>query len=135
MKFTYVFTTLDGSQKELKLRLTTGEEIEIENATKKPMLDYVQEESITMITTLLRHMVKEINGEAQNNFSFKNAQALLDELVDSGLTFKKIMMDIIYETLVVSGFLEKEDWVEMKEAQTKASKKVQKKTVEKLNEL
>ena len=135
MKFTYVFTTLDGSQKELKLRLTTGEEIEIENSTKKSILEYVQEESITMITTLLRYMIKEINGEILNNFSFKNAQALLDELVDSGLTFKKIMMDIIYETLVVSGFLEKEEWVEMKKAQTQASKNIQKKTVEKLNEL
>ena len=135
MKYTYVYTTLDGSQKELKLRLTTGEEIEIENSTKKSILAYVEEESVTMMTTLLRYMVKEINGEQVNNFSFKNAQALFDELVDSGLTFKRILMDIIYETLVVSGFLEKEDWQEMKEAQTNASKKVQKKAVEKLLEL
>ena len=80
-------------------------------------------------------MVKEIDGEEQKNFSLKNAQALFDELVDSGVTLKQILMDIIYETLVVSGFLEKEDWEEMKTAQTQASKKVTKKAVEKLNEI
>lgn len=130
MKYTYVF-----NEKELKLRLTSGECIEIENATKKSILNYIQEESMTMICTLLRYMVKEINGEPQNNFSFKNAQVLYDELVDSGLTLKQILMDVIYETLVVSGFLEKEDWEEMKTAQTKASKRVTKMAVEKLNEI
>lgn len=130
MKYTYTF-----NGKELKLRLTSGECIEIENATRKSILEYIQEESMTMMCTLLRYMVKEINGEEQRNFSLKNAQALFDELVDSGLTLKQILMDIIYETLVVSGFLEKEDWEEMKTAQTQASKKVQKKAVEKLNEI
>ena len=90
---------------------------------------------MTMMCTLLRYMVKEINGEAVKNYSFKNAQELFDELVDSGLTLKQILMDVIYETLVVSGFLEKEDWEEMKTAQTKASKNVTKMAVEKLNEI
>ena len=130
MKHTYKF-----NDKELKLRLTSGECIEIENATKKSILNYVQEESMTMMCTLLRYMVKEVNGEKPNSFSFKNAQELFDELVDSGLTLKQILMDVIYETLVVSGFLEKEDWEEMKTAQTKASKKVTKMAVEKLNEI
>lgn len=130
MKYTYTF-----SGKELKLRLTSGECIEIETATKKSILNYIQEESMTMICTLLRYMVKEVNGEPQNNFSFKNAQILYDELVDSGLTLKQILMNVIYETLVVSGFLEKEDWEEMKTAQTKASKRVTKIAVEKLNEI
>ena len=131
MKYTY--TMING--KELKLRLTSGECIEIENITKKSILEYIQEESMTMMCTLLRYMVKEINGEEQRNFSPKNAQALFDELVDSGMTLKQILMDVIYETLVVSGFLEKEDWEEMKTAQTNASKRVQKKAVEKLNEI
>lgn len=128
-----VFTLKNG--KELKLRLTSGECIEIENATKKSILNYIQEESMTMMCTLLRYMVKEINGEKPNNFSFKNAQDLFDELVDDGMTLKQILMDVIYETLVESGFLEREDWEEMKTAQTKASKKVQKMAVEKLNEI
>jgi len=130
MKHTYTF-----NGKELKLRLTSGECIEIENATKKSILEYVQEESMTMMCTLLRYMVKEINGEEQKNFSLKNATTLFDELVDSGLTLKQILMDVIYETLVTSGFLEKEEWEEMKAAQTHASKKVQQKAVEKLMEV
>jgi len=129
----YVYKLKNG--KELKLRLTSGECIEIENSSKKSILDYVSEESMTMMCTLLKYMVKEIDGEVQNNFSYKNAQALFDELVDEGMTLKKILMDVIYETLVVSGFLEKEDWEEMKTAQTQASKKVTKKAVEKLNEI
>lgn len=131
MKYTYTMS----NGKELKLRLTSGECIEIENATRKSILEYIQEESMTMMCTLLRYMVKEVNGEEQRNFSLKNAQMLFDELVDSGMTLKQILMDVIYETLVVSGFLEKEDWEEMKTAQTNASKKVQKKAVEKLNEI
>ena len=131
MKNTYVMK----NGKEIKLRLTTGEELEIEQITKKSILEYVQEESMTMICTLIKYMVKEIDGEEVRNFSLKNAAALVDELVDSGLTIKQILMDVVYETLVVSGFLEKEDWEEMKTAQTNASKKVQKKAVEKLNEI
>ena len=130
MKYTYTF-----NGKELKLRLTSGECIEIENATKKSILEYVQEESMTMMCTLLRYMVKEIDGVEQKNFSLKNATALFDELIDSGLTLKQILMDVIYETLVVSGFLEEEEWAEMKAAQTHASKKVQQKAVEKLMEV
>ena len=131
MKYTYTMS----NGKELKLRLTSGECIEIENTTRKSILSYIQEESMTMMCTLLRYMVKEVNGEEQKNFSLKNAQALFDELVDSGMTLKQILMDIIYETLVVSGFLDKEDWEEMKTAQTNASKKVQKKAVEKLEQI
>lgn len=131
MKYTYTMS----NGKELKLKLTSGDCMEIENITKKSILEYIQEESMTMMCTLLRYMVKEINGEEQKNFAKGNAQMLFDELVDSGMTLKQILMDIIYETLVVSGFLEKEDWEEMKAAQTQASKKVQKKAVEKLNEI
>ena len=126
----YVYKLKNG--KELKLRLTSGECIEIENASKKSILDYVSEESMTMMCTLLKYMVKEIDGEAQNNFSYKNAQTLFDEMVDDGMTLKKILMDVIYETLVESGFLEREDWEEMKTAQTQASKNAQKKAVEKI---
>lgn len=131
MKYTYVLK----NGKEIKLRLTSGECIEIENASKKSILDYVQEESMTMMCTLLRYMVKEVNGEEQKNFSLKNAQMLFDEMVDDGMTLKQILMDVIYETLVVSGFLEKEDWEEMKTAQTQASKKLQKKAVEEMNKI
>ena len=131
MKYTYTMS----NGKEIKLRLTSGECIEIENMTKKSILEVIQEESMTMMCTMIRYGVKEINGEPVRNFSLKNAQELFDELIDSGLTLKQILMDIIYEMLVTSGFLEKEGWEEMKAAQTQASKKVQKKAVEKLNEI
>ena len=131
MKYTYILK----NGKEIKLRLTSGECIEIETASKKSILDYVQEESMTMMCTLLKYGVKEIDGEEQKNFSYKNAQTLFDEMIDNGLTLKTILLDVIYEMLVTSGFLEKEDWEEMKTAQTQASKKVQKKAVEKLNEI
>ena len=131
MKYTYIMST----GKELKLKLTSGDCIEIENLYKKSILECVQEESMTMMCTMLRYGVKEIDGVEQKNFSLKNAQMLFDELVDSGMTLKQILMDVIYEMLVASGFLEKEDWEEMKTAQTNASKKVQKKAVEKLEQI
>lgn len=129
----YIYKLNNG--KELKLRLTSGECIEIENASKMSILEYVQNESMNTICTLIRYSIKEIDGEKANNFSFKNAQALVDEMVENGMTFKKILTDVIYEALVVSGFLEKEDWEEMKQAQNQASKKVQKMAVDKLNEI
>ena len=119
MKYTYTMS----NGKELKLKLTSGDCVEIENITKKSILEYIQEESMTMMITLLRYMVKEIDGVEQKNFSPKNAQQIFDELVDSGLTLKKILMDIIYETLVESGFLEKEAWAQLKATQTQTSKK------------
>ena len=70
MKYTYVLK----NGKELKLRLTSGECIEIENATKKSILEVVQDESMTMMCTMLRYGIKEIDGVEQKNFSFKNAQ-------------------------------------------------------------
>ena len=48
MKYTYILK----NGKEIKLRLTSGECIEIETASKKSILDYVQEESMTMMCTL-----------------------------------------------------------------------------------
>lgn len=131
MKYTYILK----NGKEIKLRLTSGECIEIENASKKSILDYVQEESMTMMCTLLKYGVKEIDGEEQKSFSYKNAQALFDEMIDNGLTLKTILMDVIYEMLVTSGFLEREDWEKMKKAQAQASKKVQTQAVQKLEEI
>ena len=127
MKYTYTMS----NGKELKLRLTSVDDIAIEDITGKTIQECIETGSIKTICTLLRFMVKEINGEEQKNFSLKNAQELYDELIDSGLSMNGILNDIIAETLVVSGFLEKEDWEDMKTA-TQASKDVKKKAVEKL---
>ena len=113
--YTYEYTNKEGEKKELHLRLTSSNAIEIENTKNVKLLDYLQEESMTMIITLLRYLNKWENKD----FSFGQAQQLYDELIDSGLSMKRILLDVIYEPLVVSGFLEKEEWEEMKKAFTK----------------
>ena len=117
--YTYIYKNKEGEEKELRLRLTSSNAIEIENAKKMSVTSYLQQESIEMIVTLLRYLLK----WEDKNFSFNQAQQLYDELIDSGLTMKKILIDIIYETLVVSGFLEKEEWEEMKKIQQKMTEK------------
>jgi len=108
--FIYEYTDKNGETKTLKLRLKSGDAIEIENLKKKSILEYLQEESMNMVITLLRYLMKYENP----NFSFQNAQTLYDELIDSGMTMKSILTDIIYESLIVSGFLERKEWEEMK---------------------
>lgn len=122
----YVFTYTDknGEQKELRLRLTSSDSIEIENIHKKSITSFIQEESMNMICTMLRYLRK----WEDKNFSFNQAQKLYDELIDSGMTMKRILTDVIYEALVVSGFLEKEEWEEMK----RVDKKIKDKTMETL---
>lgn len=124
--YTYTYKTKDGEEKELRLRLTSGDTIEIENMKKTKFLDYIQEESMSMIITMLQYMRR----FEDKNFSLKNATQLYDELIDSGMTMKSILIDIIYETLVVSGFLEKEDWEELKASLTQTKKQAKKDLLE-----
>ena len=112
MKFyEYEYTTFNGEAKTLKLRLVSSDMKTIERATKTKLLDYVSDYSITAITNLLRYMSR----PAIPNFSEKDAESLYDELVDSGLTIENIVQDVIMETLVVSGFMKKEELNEVKE--------------------
>ena len=112
MKFyEYEYTTFNGETKTLKLRLVSSDMKTIERATKTKLLDYVSDYSITAITNLLRYMSR----PAIPNFSEKDAESLYDELVDSGLTIENIVQDVIMETLVVSGFMKKEELNEVKE--------------------
>ena len=120
--FVFNYTNKNGEQKELHLRLTSSDSIEIENKEKKSVISYLQNESMTMIVTLLRYLMK----FEDKNFSFNQAQQLYDELIDSGMTMKSILLDVIYEALVVSGFLEKEEWEEMKKLQQKMNKEAKK---------
>jgi len=110
--YVFNYTNKEGIEKELRLRLTSGDAMELETARKVKILEYLQEESMTMIVTLLRYLNKWEN----KNFSLTNAQQLYDELIDSGMSMKMILTDIIYEALVVSGFLEKGEWEQMKQA-------------------
>lgn len=117
--YTFNYTTKDGEEKELKLRLTSSDAIEIENIKKTKFLDFIQDESMSMIITMIQYMRR----WEDKNFSLKQASLLYDELIDSGMTMKSILMNVIYETLVVSGFLEKSEWEEMKKYLTKTTEK------------
>lgn len=116
--YTFNYTNNQGEQKELRLRLTSADAMEIENTKKMSITQYLQEESMSMVITMLRYLRK----WDDKNFSLSNAQTLYDELIDSGLSMKSILIEVIYEALVISGFLEKDVWEEMKK-QIKATEK------------
>lgn len=108
--FIYNYVNKEGQEKELKLRLTSADAMEIETMKKMSINEYLQQESMSMIVTMLRYLRK----WEDKNFSLSQAQMLYDELIDSGLSMKKILLDLIYEALVVSGFLEKDEWEKIK---------------------
>lgn len=108
--YSYRYINKDGEEKELKLRLSSVDAMEIEATKKMSISEFMQQESVSTIITMLRYLRK----WEEKNFSLGQAQILYDELIDSGLTYKTILLDVIYEALVVSGFLEKDEWEEMK---------------------
>lgn len=126
--YTFNYTNKEGEQKELHLRLTSADAMEIENIKKKTITEFLQEESMSMIITMLRYLRK----WEDKNYSLNNAQVLYDELIDSGLSMKSIIIDVIYEALVVSGFLEKEMWEEMKKSIKQTEKKAKELILEEL---
>lgn len=103
----YFILELDGES--IKLRLNSADSVEIEKKTGIKLLDFIQDYSITTVTTLLKYMRR----SDVPNFSDKDAFALYDKLVDNGYTLEEIVFKVIYETCVVSGFLKKSDLEEM----------------------
>ncbi len=103
----FVFNLKDeeGKEKEIAMRLVSSDCEKIEKTYNCTLLDYVQQGSVTSIVTLLQHM----RAGAGETFTRNMAYSFYDELVDNGYTIEKILMDIIYETLVVSGVISKED--------------------------
>lgn len=103
----YVFSYKDseGNEKEVNLRLTSMDCENIEKQYQCSLLDYVQQGSITSIVTLLQYMRK----GAGDYFTKNQAYAFYDELVDSGYTMMDILDKVIWEGLVVSGVMSKED--------------------------
>ena len=104
----YFTIELDGE--EINFRLTSLDCLEIEEKTKTKMLDYIRDYSHTTIITMLRYLRK----SSIPNFSQKDACELMDKLIDHGYTLEKVVYEIIYEALVVSGFLSKEELEQMK---------------------
>ena len=105
------FYELELNGEIIKLRLSSADCLEIEKNYKCKMLDYIKDYSHTTILTLLRYLRK----SDVTNFSINNACELMDTLIDNGYTLETILYDVIYEALVVSGFLKKEELEETKE--------------------
>ncbi len=113
------FYELDLNGQTIKLRLKSADSVVIEKKTGVKLLDFIQDYSITAVITMLTYLRR----SDVPNFSEKDAYDLYDELVDSGYTLEKIMYDVIFEALVVSGFLAKEQLEEMKVAKEEAKEK------------
>ena len=120
---------IERTEKEkLELRMTTTNAKTLESKTGRSIFDLVQDMSITNISKMLMYLLK---GKKEN-ISEKEADTLTDKLVDNGYTFEKIMMEIIFEALVVSGFLSKEQLEEAKTLKEEVKENNKKKVIEDL---
>ncbi len=122
----YFELELDGET--IKLRMTTENSQLVEKKTGKGLFDLVQDMSVTNIVTLLMYLRR---GETPN-FSEKETFALCDKFIDNGYTYEKIMMEVIFEALVVSGFLSKEQLEEAKTLKEEVKENNKKKALEEL---
>ena len=109
------YYTFNLNDKEINMRLNSMDCEKIEKQYNCTLLDFVQQGSVTSLITLLQYM-RNGAGEA---FTKNMAYSFYDELVDNGFTIEKILMDIIYETLVVSGVISQEDLKNIKEEREK----------------
>lgn len=109
------YYTFNLNDKEINMRLNSMDCEKIEKQYNCTLLDFVQQGSVTSLITLLQYMR---NG-AGETFTKNMAYSFYDELVDNGYTIEKILMDIIYETLVVSGVISQEDLKNIKEEREK----------------
>lgn len=101
----------------IKLRLTSNDCIEIEKKTGEKLIDYIQDYSMQTIITLLMYMRR----SSVPNFSMKDASVLYDQLIDSEEygNMESVLYDVIFEGLVVSGFIKKEELEEIKKNHNK----------------
>lgn len=114
-----------------KFKLTAEACIILESKVNKKLIDYIKEESVTMCVNLLQYMKRFENS----NYSQIDATNLCDELINLGWTYPKIITDIIYETLVISGFLEKLEWEKMKKDAEVAKEILEKKKTQVLQNI
>lgn len=109
------YFTFNLNDKEINMRLNSIDCEKIEKTYNCTLIDYVQQGSVTSLVTLLQYM-RAGTGET---FTRNMAYGFYDELIDSGYTIEKILMEIIYETLVVSGVISKEDLDDIKKENDK----------------
>jgi len=122
----YFELELEG--KTIELRMTTANAKSLESKTGKSIFDLVQDMSVTNISKMLMYLLK---GK-KDNVCEKEADELVDKLVDNGYTYEKIMMEVIFEALVVSGFLTKEQLEETKTLKEEVKESNKKKVMEDL---
>jgi cysteinyl-tRNA synthetase len=122
----YFELELDGET--IELRMTTTNAKTLESKTGKSIFDLVQDMSVTNISKILMYLLK---GK-KDNVCEKEADELVDKLVDNGYTYERIMMEVIFEALVVSGFLSKEQLEEAKTLKEEVKKNNKKKVLEDL---
>lgn len=116
----YFELPLDGET--IELRMTTTNAKALENKTGRSIFDLVSDMSVTNISKMLMYLMK---GKKEN-VNEKETDELVDKLIDNGYTYERIMMEIIFEALVVSGFLSQEQLEEattLKEEVKKSNKK------------
>lgn len=133
LEFEYPIFNEDGEiekteKEKLELRMTTTNAKVLESKTGKGIFDLVQDMSVTNISKMLMYLLK---GK-KDNVNEKEADKLVDKLVDAGYTYEKIMMEVIFEALVVSGFLSKEQLEEAKTLKEEVKENNKKKALEDL---
>lgn len=119
---------LELENETIELRMTTTNAKTLESKTGKSIFDLVSDMSVTNISKMLMYLLK---GK-KDNVNEKEADELVDKLVDVGYTFEKIMMEVIFEALVVSGFLSKEQLEEAKTLKEEVKENNKKKAMEEL---
>lgn len=124
------YFTFNLNDKEINMRLNSSDCEQIEKTYNCTLLSYVQQGSVTSLVTLLQYMR---NG-AGERFTRNMAHSFYDELVDNGYTIEKILMEIIYETLVVSGVISKEDLEKIKSENEKIKNMTEKEKMELVTE-
>lgn len=117
------FYEIELNGETLKFRLTSNDCMTIEKQTGKSFADYISEMSMTTVVTLLRYMRR----SDVYNFDQEDASKLYDTLIDNGYTLETIISDIIMETLVVSGFMKKDDLQAIKGVKEEIKKDAMKK--------
>jgi cysteinyl-tRNA synthetase len=122
------FYELELENETIELRMTTTNAKALENKTGRSIFDLVSDMSVTNISKMLMYLMK---GKKEN-VNEKEADELVDKLVDNGYTYERIMMEVIFEALVVSGFLSKEQLEEAKTMKEEVKENNKKKVLEDL---
>ena len=117
---------IDLNGESIKLRLTSNVICEIEKKTNKGILDLIKEATQTNIISFLMYMRR----FELPNYSSKEANELYDKFIDNGYTMQDILFKVIYEGLVVSGVMTKEELQQLKEVMGIKEKKVKQKLEE-----